>query len=81
MTTIMWATKADHLLGDLSRPDGGYCFVSSQDDTHFIGSWCDGIGYFKVAFPKETTRALTLTEMEWFVSHEIVISSEFKTKH
>lgn len=64
----MIATKAIHLMGDLSRsPDGGaenLCWISNEFGDYWIGAWVTGFGFFHVLYPKETTRELTKEEVE-----------------
>ena len=63
MTKYMMATKAYHKLGDLSRKDVDLCIIESEDEENYIGRWVSGFGFFRVKFPKETTRELTEDEI------------------
>lgn len=72
--TIMLATKAHHLLGDVSRTPEDWCCVQPQPvDGAFVGNWITGIGLINVRFPVETTRALTQEERERFDKLEFAL--------
>jgi hypothetical protein len=58
----LMATVASHQLGDLSRESADLCYALSETDTHYIGSWVFGLGFFNVKFPKTSTRELTEQE-------------------
>ena len=58
----MTATKAFHLLGEISSEEPGLCRVYAEDDDNFYGVYVTGFGFFDVRFPKSTTK--TLTEKE-----------------
>ena len=60
------ATKAEHLMGDISRKDADLCVIHSEDDKNYIGNWVEGYGFIDVRFPKETTRDLTEEEINHF---------------
>lgn len=70
---IMFGTTAIHNLGDISRPTGDFFYVDNEDETHFIGAWLTGIGYFNVRFPKEDCRKLTSDEREMLANQQVVI--------
>jgi hypothetical protein len=63
-TKYMMATKANHLLGDISRDVPDLCLVSDEGGDSYIGNWVEGLGFFNVEFPKATTRELTPEEIE-----------------
>lgn len=58
----MMATKADHQLGDISRDEPDFCWITGEDEDNYIGHWITGFGFVNVKFPKETTRDLTPEE-------------------
>ena len=60
----MMATKAIHMLGDISSNVPDLCIVDEETETDFIGNWVTGLGFINVKFPKETTRELTKEEIE-----------------
>lgn len=60
----MWATKAEHQLGDLSRDKGDFCIVTCIEGDNYIGNWLTGYGFCEVKFPVATTRELTPEEAE-----------------
>lgn len=60
----MMATKAMHLLGDISCDTPQLCSIYGEDEKNFIGSWVEGFGFFDVKFSKETTRELTQEEKD-----------------
>lgn len=63
----MWATKAVHMLGDISRDQRDYCVVGLNPvDGNYIGNWITGFGFVEVKFPVETTYCLTRSEMATF---------------
>ena len=71
----MMATRAFHLLGDISRDEEDLCHVSEETPTHWIGSWVEGYGFVKVKFPKETTRDLTDEEIEKYNAKVLQVAS------
>ncbi len=73
MPCYMKATKAFHELGDISRDEEDYCYVKDMTDKGYLGSWCEGLGFFNVLFPYETTRALTEKEQGWVEKQHLVI--------
>lgn len=60
----MMATKAYHLLGDISRNKDDLCYISWETEDYYIGNWVTGFGFIEVLYPKETTRLLTKEEVE-----------------
>ena len=71
----MMATKAFHLMGNLSRDEFDLCFIYSETNDFFVGSWVCGFGFFDVLFPKETTRELTADEIEKYNGQNMAISN------
>ena len=63
-TKYMMATKAMHMLGDISRDIPNICIISDEDVDNYIGNWVSGYGFAGVKFPKRTTRNLTKTEIK-----------------
>jgi hypothetical protein len=66
MNKYMMATKAVHLLGDISRDTEDLCFVRYETETHYVGNWVTGFGFISVMFPKDTTRELTPDELKFY---------------
>jgi ribosomal protein S16 len=64
MNRFMMATKAEHVLGDLSEDKPTLCVVYEEVGDYYIGSWIEGFGFYKVKFPKATTRELTEDEIK-----------------
>jgi len=64
MKRYMMATKATHMLGDISREEPDLCFITGVEENCYIGHWVEGFGFINVEFPKETTRELTAEEKE-----------------
>jgi len=60
----MMATKAYHLLGDISSDEPDICFIYGEADEYWVGQWVTGFGFFDVLYPKETTRELTDQEIK-----------------
>ncbi|MEK9134808.1 MAG: hypothetical protein AAB451_00665 [Patescibacteria group bacterium] len=60
----MMATKAIHLLGDISSKTPNLCSIHGEDDENYIGNWVEGFGFINVKFPKATTRELTQEEKD-----------------
>jgi len=58
--------KAIHQLGDISRfeYDAELIHVHGETDTDWIGSYCEGFGFFDVKFAKEDCRDATDEEVE-----------------
>ena len=63
-TRYMIATKALHMMGDISSDVGDLCVIHREEETDYIGEWVTGFGFMEVRFPKETTRELTEDEKE-----------------
>lgn len=64
----MMATRAFHLLGDISSDEPDLCHIYgiTENGFYYVGMWELGYGFFNVLFPKETTRPLTDDEVdEW----------------
>jgi len=72
----MMATKALHLLGDISRETPDLCHVHSETDRYYVGSWVTGFGFFDVLFSKETTRELTAEEIAYWNTRAVQIGSQ-----
>ena len=70
----MMATKAFHLLGDISCETPSLCSVYGEDSENYIGAWVEGFGFFDVKFPKDTTRELTGEEVEEWDDRVIAIN-------
>lgn len=62
---ILMATKAIHVMGDISRKDPDYCVVYGETETDYVGNWVTGYGFIDVKFSKETTRECTPEEKKW----------------
>lgn len=72
MSKYMMATKAFHqFAGDISREQPELCSIEWETNTHYIGSWAEGLGLIGVKFPKETTRNLTPEEIKRFNGQRI----------
>lgn len=67
----LMATKATHLLGDLSREEPEPCSVYAEDEENYYGMWVLGLGFIGVQFPKTTTRPPTDIEKEYWESRKI----------
>lgn len=66
---LMMATKAHLTQAEISREDPDYCWIDGETENgDFLGSWVTGYGFIEVMFPKETTRPLTSTELDWIQS-------------
>ena len=80
--SYMMATTAYHYMGDISRDVPDLCIVGRETDDYFIGNWIMGFGFIDVLFPKETTRALTPEEIEYYNSRHVQINNQppFKLK-
>lgn len=63
-TKYMMATKAIHMLGDISRDTADLCIVRDEDADNYIGEWVTGYGFVEVKFPKETTKELSPQDIE-----------------
>ena len=68
MSKHMMATTATHKLGDISNDTPDLCHVYDQDEENYYGMWVEGLGFFDVKFPKETTRELTQEEIDYYES-------------
>jgi hypothetical protein len=65
---LVVATKAYHLLGEISSEFPDWAWVSEEDVDNYYGRWVTGLGMFNVRFPKETTRLPTPDEEHRFSS-------------
>lgn len=70
----MMATKAIHLLGDISREKPDLCNIYGENEKNWVGAWVTGFGFIDVEFPKETTRVLTTEEITKYNSMYIQLS-------
>ena len=79
-TRVMWGTKANHQLGDISREMGDFCVVSYKPvDGSYVGNWITGIGFVGVKFPVFSTSTLTRKQRYTFNKSSFYIgSSVFK---
>ena len=69
MKRYMLATKAFHILGDISSDYPDLCEISAQDNNNYYGIWSTGFGFIDVRFPKNTTRDLNKDEIDKYKSH------------
>jgi hypothetical protein len=69
------ATKAIHMLGDISRDEPDLCRIYDADEDNYYGMWETGFGFVDVQFPKETTRQLTKEEVEHYTGTSIAINN------
>lgn len=67
----LMATKAVHLLGDLSEDEPKPCSVHAEDEENYYGMWVLGLGFVGVQFPKATTRPPTEEEKTYWESKKI----------
>lgn len=79
MKKYYMATKAFHLLGDISSETPDLCLIYREDKDNYYGNWVTGFGFVDVRFPKETTRELTATEiiefskMSYFIGDQLFL--------
>ena len=74
----MMATKACHLLGDISRDVEDVCIVDYEDDEYYYGEWLRKfVCMVHVQFPKSSTRDLTGKEL---TKHKKIIDGFFINK-
>ena len=76
MKKYMMATKAMHMTGDISSDKEDLCVIFEEIDTHYVGNWITGFGFIEVEFPKETTRELTVTEVEKYNKTYVQIANQ-----
>lgn len=71
-----WDYNSKGLVENGVRPlEDHICEIWYDSDKNWIGNWITGGGFVKVEFPKDTTRALTLEEIEKFENMRFRISS------
>jgi hypothetical protein len=58
----MMATRAIHVLGDISRDEPSLAIIYGEVTEGWIGEWATGLGMVNVLFPKASTRELTTDE-------------------
>ncbi len=69
MPKFMMATKAFHMLGEVSSKEADICLIHSETEEDYIGSWVTSMVCFvEIRFPKSTTRELTDIEKEIYRS-------------
>ena len=66
MKKYMMATKATHLLGNISSDEPDLCRIYREEDDDYIGKWVIGHAFVGIHFPKTTTRELTPKEVKKF---------------
>ena len=71
----LMGTKAYHQLGDISRDEDDLFYANGETDDYYIGSWCTGLGFFNVCFPKETSRVLTNEEVKKYNKTYVQLAS------
>ena len=62
-TVVLKSNRAQHMsldYGDMKEYD--YFQAIKETKTHFIGSWCTGLGFFDVQFPKSNVKFLNIIE-------------------
>jgi hypothetical protein len=71
----MMGTKAIARDGktDISRDEYDYCYIQKQEGDNYIGHWVEGLGFFEVRFPIETTRECTPEEKDYAENTPVVI--------
>lgn len=75
--TVM-ATEAHHVLGDISRDEPDFAWVTHYvDDPEwgdcYVGQWETGFGFINVRFPIHTTRPLSWVEKKFLADHVTVV--------
>jgi len=78
----MMATKAMHMLGDISRDEPDLCIVNEdkETETDYVGNWVFGLGLIDVKFPKDTTRELTEEEYAKYDGEGVAINNTYLGK-
>ena len=71
----MMATKATHLLGDISSKTPSLAFVYNKEGEDYIGNWVEGFGFIDIKFPVSTTRDLTKEEIAKYDGNVIGIGN------
>lgn len=70
---IMFGTKANHMLGDISRDNGDFIVVRKTVGSNYIGEWLTGYGFIDVQFPVDSCRNITDEERAWLLEHPVTI--------
>lgn len=68
----MMATRAHHVLGDISRDEPSLAIIYGEAGENWIGEWATGMGMVNVLFPKAYTRELTDDERAFYSTKVIV---------
>lgn len=76
----MWATKAVHKLGDISREEGDLCTIHARAGDNYIGNWVTGFGFIEVKFPRATTRRLNAAEKKKWNGKRVGIPGSWSYK-
>jgi hypothetical protein len=72
----MIATVALHKMGDISRPVGDICRVTTERENDYLGAWVTGYGFIGVKFPKDSTRELTKEEVKEYNQRSFQIGGQ-----
>jgi len=80
MVKYMMATKAIHIMGDISRDEEDLCVITEEDEENYIGNWVFGFGFIHVKFPKATTRELTQEEIDEYNKGYVQINNQVPIK-
>ncbi|MFE6075730.1 hypothetical protein ACFVQB_14760 [Paenibacillus sp. NPDC057886] len=57
-------SDALHLMGNIGREEDDLINVIAEDDSYYIGTFCEGFGFFDVHFLKENVRPMNKEEVE-----------------
>lgn len=57
-------SPAIHLMGNIGRTEDDLINVRAEDQKYYIGTFCEGFGFFDVHFPKENVRPMTKEEVD-----------------
>jgi len=63
----IYATKAYHKMGEISREKGDVAIVSQKDTEFYCGNWVEGFGFIHVKFPIESSKVISKEEAEGFL--------------
>lgn len=57
-------SDALHLMGNIGRQEDDLINVIAEDENYYVGTFCEGFGFFDVHFLKENVRPMNEEEVE-----------------
>lgn len=61
---LIGGSDALHLMGNIGRKEDDRIHVIAEDENYYIGTFCEGFGFYDVHFPKANVRPMTEQEVD-----------------